>query len=53
MSIYDEARNAGATHEQAKKIEVLAFDRMLCRNGGLHAENAGVPYHVWRKVCNK
>lgn len=52
MTSYDEARNAGATHKQAMQIEKLAQDKMLCRSGGLHAESAGIPYHIWRKLCD-
>jgi hypothetical protein len=51
MTTYDEARNSGANHEEAKKIERLSHDGMLCRSGGLHAENAGIPYDVWRRCC--
>lgn len=52
MTTYDEARNSGANHEQAMKIERLSHDKMLCRSGGLHAENAGIPYDVWRRLCD-
>jgi hypothetical protein len=51
MSVYDRARNHGASHSEAKQIERLHFDGMLCRNAGLHAENAGVSYDVWRRLC--
>lgn len=52
MTTYDEARNAGANHEEAKKIERLSHDKMLCRDGGLYAEGAGIPYNIWRRCCN-
>jgi hypothetical protein len=51
MTIYNEARNKGASHEEAKRIEQLSHDGMLCRSGGLHAENSGIPYDVWRRCC--
>jgi hypothetical protein len=52
MTTYDEARNAGANHEEAKKIELLSHNKMLCRDGGLYAEKAGIPYNVWRNLCD-
>lgn len=52
MTSYDEARNSGADHKTAMIIERLSHDKMLCRNGGLHAENAGIPYNVWRRLCD-
>lgn len=52
MTTYDKARNSGATHKEAMEIERLSNDGMLCRNSGLHAENAGISYDVWRRCCN-
>jgi hypothetical protein len=51
MLIYDKARISGASHEEAKKIERLSHDGMLRRSGGLHAENSGIPYDIWRRCC--
>lgn len=51
MISYDEARNKGASHDEAKKIETLSRDGMFCKSGGLHAEGAGIPYDVWRRLC--
>jgi hypothetical protein len=51
MNAYDRARNAGADHKTVMIIEKLAHDKMLCANSGLYAENAGVPYNIWRKLC--
>jgi hypothetical protein len=51
MISYGEARNKGATHEEAKKIEKLSRDGMLCRDGGLYAECAGLSYGTWRRFC--
>ena len=52
MTKYDEARNAGADHKTAMVIEKLAHDKMLCKSSGLHAEASGIPYHIWRKLCD-
>ena len=52
MVSYDKARNSSATHKEAMKIEQLSHDKMLCRDGGLYAEGAGIPYNVWRRCCN-
>lgn len=51
MTIYDKARLFGVTHKQAMEIERLSHDKMLCRDGGLYAEGAGIPYDVWRRCC--
>jgi hypothetical protein len=50
MTTYDIARNAGATHDEARIIGRLSRDGMLHSSGGLHAEKAGIPYDVWRKL---
>jgi len=49
--IYDTARNVGANHKEAIKIERLSHDGMLYTNGGLYAEKAGIPYDIWRRMC--
>ena len=51
--IYDQARNNGASHTEAKQIERLHFDGMLCRNAGLHAEKSGIPFDLYRRMCHK
>jgi hypothetical protein len=52
MTTYDKSRNNGATHKQAMEIERLSHDKMLCRDCGLYAEGAGIPYDIWRRCCN-
>lgn len=47
---YDKARKAGATHQQAITVEHLAKLGLLFRDGGIHAEKAGIPYYVWKKL---
>ena len=51
MITYEEARDKGLSVKESQIVERLSHDGVLCKDGGLHAEYAGLSYDSWRRLC--